>query len=64
MTQSDLAKRLGVSSAYVQKVEAGKANLTLGQLSRIAEALGTVLHIELTPIPTEDTFSGRLLTRS
>lgn len=45
LTQSDVAARLGVSTPYVANVEAGRENLTLGQLAAIADALGTELAI-------------------
>jgi transcriptional regulator with XRE-family HTH domain len=61
LTQSELAERLDVSPAYVQKVEAGKANLTIGQLARFGEALGAFLQLELKPLPVEEPFLERLL---
>jgi hypothetical protein len=39
-----------VTGPYVAKVEAGRANLTVGQLANFAMALGTGLEIVL-PIP-------------
>jgi transcriptional regulator with XRE-family HTH domain len=45
LTQSEVASRLGASPAYVTNVEAGRTNPTLGQLARIAEAIGTDLEI-------------------
>ena len=39
LTQAELAKRLGVSASYLSVVEAGKHNLTLGQLANIANAM-------------------------
>lgn len=40
MTQAALAKKLGVSLKYVQKVEAGRQNLTISSIVRFANALG------------------------
>jgi transcriptional regulator with XRE-family HTH domain len=46
LTQAGLAKRLDVSAAYVQKLEAGRANPTLGQLANIANSLDRSLEID------------------
>lgn len=55
LTQAELAVRLGVSPSYVQKLEAGRANPTLGQLAHLASALGRELNVDFTPIsePTD-----------
>ncbi len=47
VTQAELAGRLGVTPAYITNVEAGRANLTIGQLANIAAALGAALDITL-----------------
>ncbi len=39
LTQAEVAKRLGVSASYISAVEAGRRNLTLGQLANIANAM-------------------------
>jgi len=39
LTQAVLAERLGVSASYLSAVEAGRHNLTLGQLANIANAM-------------------------
>jgi transcriptional regulator with XRE-family HTH domain len=39
LTQAEVAERLGVSGSYISTVEAGKRNLTLGQLANIANAM-------------------------
>jgi transcriptional regulator with XRE-family HTH domain len=39
LTQTEVAHRLGVSASYVSAVEAGRRNLTLGQLANIANAM-------------------------
>jgi transcriptional regulator with XRE-family HTH domain len=39
-TQDEFAERLEVSLKYVQRVEAGTENLTLGSLARLAGQLG------------------------
>ncbi len=38
-TQEELAERLGVSIKYLQRIEAGRPNLTIRSLVRIANAL-------------------------
>ena len=44
-TQKQLAARLDAAPAYVSAIEAGKENLTLGSLARIADALGRGLDL-------------------
>jgi transcriptional regulator with XRE-family HTH domain len=39
LTQVEVAERLGVSPSYISAVEAGRRNLTLGQLANIANAM-------------------------
>jgi transcriptional regulator with XRE-family HTH domain len=53
LTQAALARRLDVSASYIANVEAGRANLTVGQLSAIAAALGAALMIKLPLIERE-----------
>ena len=47
ITQAELAARMGVNPSYVTNVEAGRVNLTVGQLANIADALGTGLDVRL-----------------
>jgi transcriptional regulator with XRE-family HTH domain len=47
LTQRELAERIGVSAPYVSSLEAGKENLTVGQLWTVADALHVELRIEL-----------------
>jgi transcriptional regulator with XRE-family HTH domain len=53
VTQIVLAERLGVSAAYIGKLEAGRANPTVGMLARVARALDSRLNVEFTsePVP-------------
>jgi transcriptional regulator with XRE-family HTH domain len=46
LTQAALAAELGVSPSYVQKLEGGRANPTLGQLANLARALGRTLEVD------------------
>jgi transcriptional regulator with XRE-family HTH domain len=39
LSQAEVAERLGVSPSYISAVEAGRHNLTLGQLANIANAM-------------------------
>lgn len=45
LTQTQVGARLGVSGSYIANVEAGRENLTLGQLGNLATALGANLEI-------------------
>jgi UDP-N-acetylglucosamine 1-carboxyvinyltransferase len=47
LTQAELAERLGTTPAYITNVEAGRTNLTIGQLAHIADALGADLDVRL-----------------
>jgi ribosome-binding protein aMBF1 (putative translation factor) len=47
MTQADLAKAIGTRQANVSRLERFDANLTLGTLEKVAQALGANLQIDL-----------------
>lgn len=47
LTQAQLAQRLQASAPYITNVEAGRANLTIGQLASIAAALDAIVDIDL-----------------
>ena len=49
MTQADLAKAIGTRQANVSRLERFDANLTLGTLEKVAQALGVNLQIDLVP---------------
>ncbi len=55
LTQADVAERLDTSPTYVTNVEAGRLNLTLGQLTRVAAALGADLQVSLPLVTIEPT---------
>lgn len=55
LTQAEVAEHLATSPAYVTNVEAGRLNLTLGQLTRIAAALGATLDVKLPLVEAEPT---------
>lgn len=47
LTQEALARRLKVKPSMVSRIEAGKQNLTLESLHKIAKALSTRIRVEL-----------------
>ncbi len=47
ISQSDIAKSLGVSRGFVSNIENGKRNPTLATISRLAKAIN---------VPTEELF--------
>lgn len=49
MKQRDLAEALGVSPPYISSVMSGNENLTVEQMSRLAEAAGGSLHLTIAP---------------
>ena len=53
LTQAEVAERLATSPTYITNVEAGRLNLTLGQLTRIAAALGASLDLKLPLVEVE-----------
>ncbi|HEY3827936.1 MAG TPA: helix-turn-helix transcriptional regulator [Solirubrobacteraceae bacterium] len=53
LTQAQLAARLEATAPYVTNVEAGRANLTVGQLASIATALDAVIDLELRLVERE-----------
>lgn len=59
LTQAALAERLEVSPAYVQKLESGRANPTLGQLANLAAALERELEVDFAlPAKAPDPLRG------
>jgi transcriptional regulator with XRE-family HTH domain len=53
ITQAELAARMSVNVSYSTNIEAGRGNLTVGQLANIAEALGTGLDVRLPVLDRE-----------
>jgi transcriptional regulator with XRE-family HTH domain len=47
LTQAELARRLDTTAPYITNVEAGRANMTVGQLASIAAALDAIIEINL-----------------
>lgn len=53
LSQTALAQRLEVDPSYITNIEAGRRNLTVGQLAKIADALGTGLEVRLPVVGRE-----------
>jgi transcriptional regulator with XRE-family HTH domain len=53
LNRSDLAKRLGVSKAFVTKLLNGNPNMTLKTMASLAKSLGCLINIDLCPEGTE-----------
>lgn len=50
VTRAELARRVGVSPAYITKVFRGTVNLTLETMSRLALAVGASVRLHVAPI--------------
>ena len=53
LTQAEVATRLDTSPTYVTNLEAGRLNLTLGQLTRVASAIGADVQVTLPLVTIE-----------
>jgi transcriptional regulator with XRE-family HTH domain len=53
LTQAEVAARLETSPTYVTNIEAGRVNLTVGQLTRVAAAVGANLQVSLPLVTIE-----------
>jgi len=51
MNRSDLARSLGVSSAYVTKLLSGRPNMTMETLVKVFRALGCKVRVEVESAP-------------
>ena len=49
LSRSELARRLGVSPAYITKLFRGDVNFTIETMVRLARAVGGSLHLHLAP---------------
>jgi transcriptional regulator with XRE-family HTH domain len=54
ISQAELARRLGVSPSYVSNLEAGRLNVTVGQLANVASAMKVALDIHLRTVEREN----------
>lgn len=62
ISQTELARRLKVRQPYVAAIEAGRVNLTIGQLGAVASALGVAFDVEF-KIPAREYESLRFHSR-
>lgn len=50
LSQTVVAKRMGVSPQLVSRIEAGNLNLTIGTIFRYAKSVGSELNFSLKPV--------------
>lgn len=53
LSQAELARRLDVSPSYVSNLEAGRLNVTVGQLANVASAMKLALDVNLRTVARE-----------
>jgi transcriptional regulator with XRE-family HTH domain len=63
LTQAQVAERLGASASYVAAVEAGRHNLTLGQLANIANAMRLGVRVAFVRPDGSNVLNGRSAAR-
>ena len=49
LTQTQLARKLGMRQPHIARLEAGEHEPSLAMLSRLARGLGMAFHIDITP---------------
>ena len=49
MTQTQLARQLGMRQAAIARLELGEHDPSLATLARLSRGLGIIFHIEITP---------------
>jgi len=57
LTQSQLAKRAGISQGDISKIETGNANPSLNTLKRLANGMDMRLRLEFLPVGEKQTAS-------
>jgi len=60
LTQAQVGERLDVGQSYINRMETGRINMTIGQLGRVCEALGGTLRVRL-DVPEGDPLLDRML---
>src|SRR5262245_35706483 len=64
VTRAELARRVGVSPAYITKVFRGTVNLTLETMSRLALAVGASVRLHVAPIDQRSHWTDVPVTRA
>ena len=63
LTQTELARRAGVTQSVISAYESGRREPALSTLARLVEAAGARLHLDLEDDPAPTTDRARLLRR-
>lgn len=60
LTQNALAERAGVSQTHLRRVELGQADITVGHLQLLCDAMGVTLQEFFSVVPEQDCLSVAL----
>ena len=60
LTQNALAERAGVSQTHLRRVELGQADITVGHLQLLCDAMGVTLQEFFSVVPEQDDLSVAL----
>jgi transcriptional regulator with XRE-family HTH domain len=63
VTRAELARRVGVSPAYITKVFRGTVNLTLETMSRLALAVGASVRLHVAPTNQRTSWQDVAITK-
>lgn len=63
VSRAELARRVGVSPAYITKVFRGTVNLTLETMSRLALAVGASVRLHVAPINQRTSWQDVTITK-
>jgi transcriptional regulator with XRE-family HTH domain len=63
VTRAELARRVGVSPAYITKVFRGTVNLTLETMSKLALAVGASVRLHVAPINQRTSWQDTTITK-
>lgn len=63
VTRAELARRVGVSPAYITKVFRGTVNLTLETMSRLALAVGASVRLHVAPTNQRTSWQDVTITK-
>jgi transcriptional regulator with XRE-family HTH domain len=56
LTQAQVAREIGATPPYISNIEAGRVNLTLGQLFNLADAIGVEVELGFRAPEAEEAF--------